>query len=140
MSKEKTKVNNINQINKENEHLKEMYDKLMNYEQMLHEKNQKRIKVGIMCIYIIPAFFLLLLFLTGGSSSKIIFLVLWIASLFIIAIYLICVEYIDYNLQEKMNEIQGQDSSQINSLIDIETVEKRVSTVVEKIEAKGGES
>lgn len=111
--------------------LKEMYEKLISYEHMLHEQNQKRIKVGILCIYIIPALFLFLLFITGSSSSKIIFLVLWIASLFIIAVYLICVEYIDYNLQEKINEIQGNDESEIESLIDIDEV-------VEKIEARGG--
>ena len=39
------------------------------------------------------------LFIT--DSSKIIFLVLWIASLFGIAIYLIGVEYVDYKSRKK---------------------------------------
>lgn len=114
-----------------------MYDQLMNYEQMLHERNQRRIRNGLRCIYIIPAIFLFLLFATG--SSKIIFLVLWIVSLFGIAVYLILIEYNDYNLQQKMNEIKGCGEKEPDSLIALNEVEeKMVSAVVERIGAKGG--
>lgn len=113
-----------------------MYDKLLDYERTLHARNQRRIKIGIKCIYIIPIIFLFLLFVTG--SSKIIFLILWIASLFGIAIYLILVEYIDYNLQEKMMEIQGKEDAQVESLIDIEEVEDRVNSVVKMSQARRG--
>lgn len=37
-----------------------------------------------------------------------IFLILWIVSLFAISIYLITVEYMDYNLQEKIMELKGE--------------------------------
>lgn len=110
----------------------EMYEKLMDYESSLHEINQKRIKIGLRCIYIIPLIFLVLLFIT--DSSKIIFLVLWIASLFGIAIYLIGVEYVDYKLQEKMNEIGGKNDIEPESLIKIEQVSQKVAGVVGKIE------
>ena len=69
-----------------------------------HAANVKKLKAGIKCIFTVPACFLILLFLTG--SSKIIFLVLWIASLFIIAAYLIHVEYSDYKVQEMVNSLQ----------------------------------
>lgn len=36
--------------------LREMYDKLVGYEKTIHEQNQKRIKIGLRCIYIIPSF------------------------------------------------------------------------------------
>ena len=88
--------------------LREMYDKLVGYEKTIHEQNQKRIKIGLRCIYIIPLFFLVLLMIVP-DSSKLIFLVLWIVSLFAIAVYLIGVEYVDYKLQEKMNEISGRE-------------------------------
>lgn len=116
----------------EDKKFQEMYEKLMDYESSLHEINQKRIKIGLRCIYIIPLIFLALLFIT--DSSKIIFLVLWIASLFGIAIYLIGVEYVDYKLQEKMNEIGGKDDAEPESLIPIEQVSQKVAGVVEKIE------
>lgn len=116
----------------EDKKFQEMYEKLMDYESSLHEINQKRIKIGLRCIYIIPLIFLVLLFIT--DSSKIIFLVLWIASLFGIAIYLIGVEYVDYKLQEKMNEIDGKNDIEPESLIKIEQVSQKVAGVVGKIE------
>ena len=116
----------------EDKKFQEMYEKLMDYESSLHEINQKRIKIGLRCIYIIPLIFLVLLFIT--DSSKIIFLVLWIASLFGIAIYLIGVEYVDYKLQEKMNEIGGKNDIEPESLIKIEQVSQKVAGVVGKIE------
>lgn len=116
----------------EDKKFQEMYEKLMDYESSLHEINQKRIKIGLRCIYIIPLIFLVLLFIT--DSSKIIFLVLWIASLFGIAIYLIGVEYVDYKLQKKMNEIGGKNDIEPESLIKIEQVSQKVAGVVGKIE------
>ena len=70
-----------------------MYDILLDYEQKIHLKNQKRIRIGLKCLIIIPLIFLAMLFWTG--SSKTIFLVLWIVSLFILAAYLVFVEYSD---------------------------------------------
>lgn len=84
----------------------EIFQKVMDYEQALHEKNLTRIKIELKCIWIVPLIFLILLFLTG--SNKVIFLILWIVSLFAISIYLITVEYMDYNLQEKIMELKGE--------------------------------
>lgn len=54
----------------------EMYGKLVAYEQNIHLQNQKRIKIGLKCIAIIPPIFLILLFWT--DSNKVVFLILWI--------------------------------------------------------------
>lgn len=109
-----------------------MYDKLVGYEKTIHEQNQKRIKIGLRCIYIIPLFFLVLLMIVP-DSSKIIFLVLWIVSLFAIAVYLIGVEYVDYKLQEKMNEISGCDAQSVSPVVQIED---RVQEIAERVEQK----
>ncbi len=109
-----------------------MYDKLFGYEKTIHEQNQKRIKIGLRCIYIIPLFFLVLLMIVP-DSSKIIFLVLWIVSLFAIAVYLIGVEYVDYKLQEKMNEISGCDAQSVSPVVQIED---RVQEIAERVEQK----
>jgi hypothetical protein len=80
-----------------------------------------------------------LLFLT--NSSKIIFLVLWIVSLFLIAVYLIYVEYADYKIQEQLNIIEGNEGKTPDSLIDLTPVEERVAVAVERMEeARGGKS
>lgn len=125
--------NNVNeQPLSDDKRLREMYDKLVGYEKTIHEQNQKRIKIGLMCIYIIPLFFLVLLMIVP-DSSKIIFLVLWIVSLFAIAVYLIGVEYVDYKLQEKMNEISGCDAQSVSPVVQIED---RVQEIAERVEQK----
>ena len=132
-------MNNNNANNNVNEQppfddkrLREMYDKLVGYEKTIHEQNQKRIKIGLRCIYIIPLFFLVLLMIVP-DSSKIIFLVLWIVSLFAIAVYLIGVEYVDYKLQEKMNEISGCDAQSVSPVVQIED---RVQEIAERVEQR----
>ena len=125
--------NNVNeQPLSDDKRLREMYDKLVGYEKTIHEQNQKRIKIGLRCIYIIPLFFLVLLMIVP-DSSKIIFLVLWIVSLFAIAVYLIGVEYVDYKLQEKMNEISGCDAQSVSPVVQIED---RVQEIAEGVEQK----
>ena len=125
--------NNVNeQPLSDDKRLREMYDKLVGYEKTIHEQNQKRIKIGLRCIYIIPLFFLVLLMIVP-DSSKIIFLVLWIVSLFAIAVYLIGVEYVDYKLQEKMNEISGCDAQSVSPVVQIED---RVQEIAERVEQK----
>lgn len=125
--------NNVNeQPPFDDKRLREMYDKLVGYEKTIHEQNQKRIKIGLRCIYIIPLFFLVLLMIVP-DSSKIIFLVLWIVSLFAIAVYLIGVEYVDYKLQEKMNEISGSDAQSVSPVVQIED---RVQEIAERVEQK----
>lgn len=125
--------NNVNeQPPFDDKRLREMYDKLVGYEKTIHEQNQKRIKIGLRCIYIIPLFFLVLLMIVP-DSSKIIFLVLWIVSLFAIAVYLIGVEYVDYKLQEKMNEISGCDAQSVSPVVQIED---RVQEIAERVELR----
>lgn len=125
--------NNVNeQPPFDDKRLREMYDKLVGYEKTIHEQNQKRIKIGLRCIYIIPLFFLVLLMIVP-DSLKIIFLVLWIVSLFAIAVYLIGVEYVDYKLQEKMNEISGCDAQSVSPVVQIED---RVQEIAERVEQK----
>ena len=113
----------------EKKQMLEVYERLMDYERQQHERNQKRIRIGIRLLWIIPLIFLALLFIT--NSSKIIFLVLWIVSLFGIAIYLILVEYTDYNLQERLREISG-DEDEINALLTLDEVEEKVNAATER--------
>ena len=45
------------------------YDILLDYEQKIHLKNQKRIRIGLKCLIIIPLIFLAMLFWTGSSKT-----------------------------------------------------------------------
>ena len=119
----------------------------MEYEKKIHEKNQQRIKIGIRLVIIIPLIFLTVMFRL--DSSKVVFLVLWIVSLFAISLYLIVVEYMDYQMQEKLKELGIKDEdADIKRLIDdnlvVEKViestglleDKQAQDVEEKIEQK----
>ena len=116
------------------EKYEQMYEMLVTYERKIHEKNQKRISIGLKCIIIIPLIFLFLLFWT--ESNKVVFLILWIVSLFILAGYLIFVEYSDYKLQEKLNEISNREQQERDALIGdgIAQVEERIRTVLQTAE------
>ena len=116
-----------------NDKYRKAYNMVIEYEKEAHRKNQKRIAVGLKLIIIIPLIFLALLFFTG--SSKVIFLILWIVSLFILAAYLITVEYMDYNLMERMAKLRGQDEDMENyDLIGNDAIENRIRDVLDKID------
>lgn len=117
-------------IMEKKEKYEKMYEKLVDYEQKIHEKNQKRIRIGLKCILFIPLIFLALLFWT--DSNKVVFLILWIVSLFVLASYLIVVEYMDYNLQEKLNELRNEEG-EVEALIGIELEEagKKLAEILE---------
>ena len=112
------------------ENLQNLYEMVMDFEKKSHEKNHKRIRIGLRCLYIIPAIFLFLLMVM--KSSKIIFLALWIISLFILAVYLIVVEYMDYNLQNHINKLEGKKNGKVDSLIEMDRFEKNVDRFEEK--------
>lgn len=116
-----------------NDKYRKAYNMVIEYEKEAHRKNQKRIAVGLKLIIIIPLIFLALLFFTG--SSKVIFLILWIVSLFILAAYLITVEYMDYNLMERMAKLRGEnDDMEDYDLIGNDAIENRIRDVLDKID------
>ena len=62
----------------------------------------KLIRTGFILILVIPLIFLLLMF---SLESKIIYLTLWIISLIVLAVYLICVEYIHDKTSRQLSYI-----------------------------------
>ena len=113
---------------------KQLFHAIMKYEEEMHLKNQKRIKIGIQCLIWIPMVFLILLFLT--ESDKVVFLVLWIISLFVIAVYLIYVEYVDFQMQEKIAEISSGEPIEANALIG-QDISDEVGKTIEAQDIKG---
>lgn len=118
------------------EKYKEMYDKFINYEQNLHQQNQKRIRVGLKINIILPLFFLILSF--AISEGKLVFLLLWIISLFGIATYLIYVEYSDYKMLEQLKEL-GVDEDALREDVNLigEGVQQAESNITEKLDYAG---
>lgn len=103
-----------------------IYEKILDYEEHLHKKNQKKIKVGIKVNIFLPLVFLLLCF--AFPDTDLIFLILWIVSLFGIATYLIYVEYNDYKLRSKLMEFGVVDQvSEVNLMGDnVDLIEQAI--------------
>ena len=53
------------------EDYEKLYDMLLGYEQEIHKKNQKRIRIGLRCLIIIPLIFLALY--SGQKAQKLYF-------------------------------------------------------------------
>lgn len=125
----------------ENKEYKEMIDGFVEYQKNLHVKHQKKISVGLKVNILLPLVFLLLCFFSDGS--KLIFLMLWIISLFGIAFYLVYVEFTDYKVVRKMKEFGMIDDEELENrkLIgdNIETagdnLVERLDEIDEKIDA-----
>ncbi len=85
----------------------QLYQALLQEVLQFHNGNQRRIRKGMLSLLLVPLVFLVLLFLSEGS--RVIFLLLWIMSMFGIAAYLIAVEYIDYEMQNKVKKITKKE-------------------------------
>lgn len=85
----------------------QLYQALLQEVLQFHSGNQRRIRKGMLSLLLVPLVFLVLLFLS--ECSRVIFLLLWIVSMFGIAAYLIAVEYIDYEMQNKVKRITKKE-------------------------------
>ena len=87
---------------------KQIRDEIKEKVQKFEKYYPRLIKGGFFAIIIIPIVFLVLMF---SITSKMVFLILWIVSIILIALYLICVEYIHENLlnKQKLSEMTGDE-------------------------------
>lgn len=69
----------------------------------MHTKNQRKKKICLRCMMIIPLVFMVLMFTM--DTAKVVYLLLWVISLFIFCAYLIVIDYIDDKLARKLNEL-----------------------------------
>lgn len=119
-----------------------IYRQVKEYEARMHEKNQRKIRMGFKVNIILPLVFLFLCFIIPGT--KFLFLMLWIISLFGIAFYLLYVEYTDYKALNKMKEFgvidEDIDRNLMGDEIDqaiLETrddIESRINTLGKELE------
>ena len=106
-----------------------IFNKMLEYYTESHRKNKKRIRVGMICM--IPLIFLMLMFTM--NSSKIVYLVFWIISLFTLCTYLIAVEYMDYNLQERMKELGVTSHKKKEAIIGPKVIGQDIENLKERI-------
>jgi hypothetical protein len=81
----------------------EMYDRLLEEFSSLYQANQKRIHRGLWGMIVVLVLYLTLLFITQGE--KVIILLLWIMTMFALAAYLVTIEYLNHELEKKIEHI-----------------------------------
>ena len=93
----------------------QLYDRLLEEVTALHRSNQHRIRTGMRALVIVTLGLMLLMFLAEGN--KVFTLILWILSMFALSAYLIGVEYMDYELQKKLQDITQEEQATLGQLI-----------------------
>ncbi len=91
-----------------------MLERIEKYRNEFHITNRRRIRAGIRCLLIVPLIFLILLLMTG--SDRIIFLVLWVISMFLIAGYLIYLEYMDFKVDKMAADVTGRSFEEMHAV------------------------
>ena len=95
----------------------ELYDRLLGEVRTLHENNRRRIRNGMRMLLVVTVGLMLLMFLAQGN--KVFTLMLWIFSMFAVAAYLIAVEYADYELQKKLEQITQTELESMGALLEL---------------------
>ncbi len=95
----------------------ELYDRLMAEVAALHQSNRRRIRSGMRRLVVVTVGLMLLMFLAEGN--KVFTLMLWIAAMFGVASYLIAVEYADYELQKKVEQITQMEQESLGALLEL---------------------
>ena len=95
----------------------ELYDRLIHEVSTLHQTNRRRIRNGMRMLVAVTLGLMLLMFLAEGN--KVFTLMLWIFSMFAVAAYLIAVEYADYELQKKIEDITQREQESFGALLEL---------------------
>ena len=95
----------------------ELYDRLLDEVRTLHKNNRRRIRNGMRMLLVVTVGLMLLMFLAQGN--KVFTLMLWIFSMFAVAAYLIAVEYADYELQKKLEQITQMELESMGTLLEL---------------------
>lgn len=95
----------------------ELYDRLLDEVRTLHKNNRRRIRNGMRMLLVVTVGLMLLMFLAQGN--KVFTLMLWIFSMFAVAAYLIAVEYADYELQKKLEQITQMEQESMGTLLEL---------------------
>lgn len=95
----------------------ELYDRLLDEVRTLHKNNRRRIRNGMRMLLVVTVGLMLLMFLAQGN--KVFTLMLWIAAMFGVASYLIAVEYADYELQKKVEQITQMEQESLGALLEL---------------------
>lgn len=94
-----------------------LYAKLLIFAEELHMGNKRRIRNGFISLAVLPVLLIIIRLLT--DSSRVVFLLIWILTMFVAASFLIFVAYVDRQLQDTLNELSESEKKEFDSLLEI---------------------
>lgn len=94
-----------------------LYAKLLIFAEELHMGNKRRIRNGFISLAVLPVLLIIIRLLT--DSSRVVFLIIWILTMFVAAAFLIFVAYVDRQLQDTLNELSESEKKEFDSLLEI---------------------
>lgn len=106
-----------------------LYGKLLMYAEQLHQGNKRRIRNGFISLVIIPIILICVCVLT--DSSRIVFLIVWIACMFVVAAFLMFIAYFDWQLKSILDELALDEEKELDSLITLKYKHK-INDVLKK--------
>lgn len=82
-----------------------LYKDFVSYVDEFHEKNRKRIRASGIALILLPVVLGLIRWMT--DSDKTVFLIIWVLCMFLLAVYLVSIEYYDHVLQNRIRSMTG---------------------------------
>lgn len=113
-----------------------LYGKLLMYAEQRHQDNKRRIRHGLISLFVIPFVLLIIMLLT--DSSRIVFLLIWIFCMFIVAAFLIFIAYFDNQLQATLNELSRCELGEFDSLINVNVKHRPLRHELRRSDEEGG--
>lgn len=113
-----------------------LYGKLLMYAEQRHQDNKRRIRHGLISLFVIPFVLLVIMLLT--DSSRIVFLLVWIFCMFIVAAFLIFIAYFDNQLQATLNELSRCELGEFDSLINVNVKRRPLRHELRRSDEEGG--
>lgn len=115
--------------NKQDNRYEVLYNRLLERGMTLHESNKKRIRTGLIFLFVFSVLMIIIRMIT--NSDRVVFLILWVVGMFIASIYLISVEYIDDSIQKTLEEVSEREADFDDLLPDSGAVREMVQSRIQ---------
>ncbi len=112
----------------------QLYDRLLTEVNAMYIANLRRLRRGAVLLLLNPVLFIIFYLIAGGSKAFI--LILWIISLFIIAGYMILIDYLNHLLKKRVEKITNMEQAQLTKdalPTTLENVKSNIKPVIDSI-------
>ena len=122
-------------MSEQDRHYVELYERLLERGEAMHANNKKRIRVGLVLLALLPAILIIIRLLT--DSDRVVFLIIWVLSMFALCIYLISIEFIDDSLRKTLEEVTEREADFGELIPDSGAVHNRIHEHVAELVRSG---